>query len=297
MMVSGCRGAALTCALTAAAGAAIAGCGGDSEEPSTTVAERRGPSLASEPPRVFATRLAKLLETTRRRQECIALASISSRSRTKFPCPPDALTRSSMAGFEIVGVGEYGPGAIIDYRSGTAKEGAAIVLSVGVARAWAVNRFGVVTKPSTGTSDEESRDGFSAAVDAYLTAVRERDCKAFEAVTFVSQGSADKACETVLPTTRRLAKRLRVNPSAKPRYQGGNATYGFFALELPKPKPANVTISVIRDDTKSAKDEYLVLDATGSPTDAQQRRARAVAERQRENAANPKTSPSRKTSD
>lgn len=287
----------LSCACMASAGivaVAASACGGDGEEPSGANQPLPSESLAREPAQTFATRLAKLLETSTTKRDCGRLEAIGDRSAIEFPCPPGEGLRRSMTQFEVVGTEEYGTGAVVDYASGGSEDGAAMVLSIGAGRTWAVNRFAIITEPSTGTSDETSRAGFREAVDSYLTAVRERDCKAFAAVAVTVGVSSNRVCETAFRATRTLARSLRAEPAARPEYQGGNGTYGFFTLELRKPRPGRVTISAIRDRAKPS-DDYLVLDVAPSPTVAQQREAIEAIERQlRKRGEEPETSPSRK---
>jgi hypothetical protein len=275
--------------------AGVVGCGGDGggADGGGGTTEPRRFSAASEPPEVFAERMAKLLETTRTKRECAELDEIAARSLTQFSCPPSKSLSRSMARFEVVGVEEYGTGAIVDYASGDVRDGAAIVLFAAPDRNWAVSRFGVVTEPNTKTSDEESRAGFRKAVEDYLAAIRARDCKAFVAVAFTGDNSTEAACETIFPGTRVLAKRLSDNPASEPEYEGGNATYGFFRLETGKPTAASSTISVVADTADSASG-YVVLDTAPSVTIEQQREAIEGLRRSRERREEPERSPSRK---
>jgi hypothetical protein len=270
---------------------AVAGCGGEGD---SKAKEKQQFSAASEPPDAFAERMAKLLETTAKRKDCTELELINNRSLAGFPCPPDRALRKSMASFELLGAEEYGTGAVIDYKSGKARDGAAIVLIVGPDRQWGVTRFGVITKPSTETSDEESRDGFAKTVDMYLTAVRKRDCEAYMKATFTGEDTKPVICEIRFDGTKDLAKRLKTDPSAKPKYEGGNSTYGFYTLETAKPKPQNLTISVIKTTGKSAN-PFLVLDVASSPTAAYQRRVLKELKQQQKKGDRPEMSPSRKT--
>lgn len=297
-MLRGIRGrlAAGLCIVAATTAMAIvAGCGEDDE--TSAAGERAKPSAAFEPASVFVDRLAKLIETSRSRTDCSELDQINARSATRFTCPAAMDFRKSMERFKVVGIDEYGTGAVVDYKSGASKDGAAIALFVAPDRSWAVGRFGIYSKPSTDTSDEESRDGYAKAVEEFLTAVRERDCDTFVAVIFnANQEKKDAICKDSLPRTRFLAKRLEANPGAEPRYEGGNEAYGFYSLELPKPKPAaSFTISVAKAIAKGPR-PYVVLDATPAPTLDQRRAAQKALQKNQAapNAGQPETSPSRK---
>ncbi|HEX2162169.1 MAG TPA: hypothetical protein VHF88_10165 [Thermoleophilaceae bacterium] len=278
------------CAL--ALGPVAAACGSDGDD-GTAKSEPRI-AAASEPEDVFIERMAKLLETTSAKKDCAQLEEINVRSFTRFPCPPAKDLRKSMASFEVVDTEDYGTGAVIDYKSGKAEDGAAIVLFVAPDRNWGIGRFGLITEPSIGTSDEESRSGYAEAVDKYLDAVRDRDCAAFKEVTFHADADQAEICETSFAGTEDLAKRLKADPSAEPIYQGGNRTYGFFTLETSKPvPPENSTISVIR----AAGDSYLILDVAPSPTADEQRRVRQQLREQQRKGGPSSMEPSSKPSD
>jgi hypothetical protein len=261
--------AALAGLLAAAAGCGMAGCGGGDDE--SDAQQRPTIAIASEPPDSFIQRTAKLLETASRKRDCQPLEAVNSRSITRFDCPAPAKMRRSMGKFEIVGTGVYGTGAVIDYRSGAAKDGASVVLTVGPDRNWAIGRFGVGTDPSARTDDGDSRAGFEDAVDSYLGAVREQDCAAFFAVTVTVESDQKKACKSQLPATKPLQQRLKDDPAAKPSYEGGNAKYGFFTIETRKPDPTASTISVIRVEEDGEEDTYLVMDVAPAPTAAERR--------------------------
>jgi hypothetical protein len=270
-MFGGIQGrlSALMCA-GAAAAALAAGCGGDDE--STAKDEQVDVPAASEPAQTFIERMAKLIETTTKQKDCAELSTINVRSATQFPCPAPKALRNSMAKFEVVGAEEYGTGAVIDYKSGTIKDGAAITLSVSPDRNWGIGRFGIVTNPSTDTSDEKNREGYAKAADEFLKSIRDRDCDAYVAVTFNGDDKKEKVCKETFPSTKSMAKLLKSNPDAKPHYEGGNAAYGFYSLETAKPKPASVTFSIAKSTAKGPR-PFVVLDVTPSPTAAQQKKA------------------------
>jgi hypothetical protein len=265
------RWSAVVCLLATAtcAGWVVSGCG-ESDAGDGGGAERASlPPAANEPPAVFVRRLANLLETTEGKKQCEELNQITLRSYTGFPCPPPANLRKSMATFKMGAAAAYGTGGVVDYTSGGAKSGAAIVLTVDPSRRWSVMRFGIFGNPTVGTSDKDSKKGFDEAVDAYLKAVRERDCPGFSRVVLLS--AADKApCKGEFASTKKLANKMTRNPEAEPEYIGGNKTFGFYALETRRPVPANVTIGVAHLGPKAGR-PYQVLGASASPTAAEQR--------------------------
>lgn len=279
-------------ALLCACGVGLVGAGcGDGGDDDAAAQRKADYSMASESPRAFATRMAKLLETSTTREDCRQIDEINGRSLSRLRCPAGRAFRRSMSRFVIVGAKEYGTGAVVDYRSGATPDGAAIVLFVAPDRNWGIARFGVVTEPSTQTSDEQSRDGFRKAVDDYLEAIRERDCKAFAKVAFTGGASEAAVCDA-FPSTGALAKRMKSNPSARPKYEGGNRTYGFFSLETEEPTATNETISVIKASPGS-RPPYVVLDIAPSPTAAQQAATIQLLERG-QTQSEPSPSPSKK---
>lgn len=275
--------------------AVAAGCGSSDDE-STAKDEPVEVSAASEPVEPFITRMAKLVETSRTKKDCVELDAINARSLTRLPCPAPKELRSSMGKFEVVGAKEYGTGAVVDYKSGKIKDGAAILLYVAPDRNWAIGRFGLVSKPSTATTDEASRDGYKKAVDEFLASIRERDCDSYVAVTFNGDDKKDVICGETFPGTKKLAKLLKDNPNVKPRYEGGNAAYGFYSIEFPKPQPVNSTISIAKATAEGPR-PYVVLDITPSPTAAQQKQAQKAFKKGQQQGANPDMKPSSKPSD
>ena len=271
----------------------VSGCGDDQE---STAKNEPKFAAASEPVDAFITRMAKLLETSSVKKDCLQLNEINARSTTRFPCPPAKKLRKSMARFEIVGAEEYGTGAVVDYKSGKLEDGATIVLFVSPDRNWGISRFGVITKPSTRTSDDKSRVGSRRIATRYLKAVRESDCKTYKDVAFTGDVGEDTDCKISFGRLVSLAKRLKANRSAKLKYEGGNGTYGFYSLETQKPRPKNSTISVVKS-TDASGPAYVVMDVVPSPTAAEQRRVVAGYRRQQKNKANPGMEPSSKPSD
>lgn len=279
-------------------GATFAGCGGGEDESTADDRERAKVaekySAASESPRVFIKRTAKLLETASGKKDCAEIQDVNNHSLTRFPCPPPKALSRSMARFEVVGAEEYGTGAVVDYRSGQVDDGAAIVLFVAPDRRWGISRFGVTTDPSTESSDEDAREGYAEAVQDYLAAVRERDCKAFTAVVFLPGDKRD-VCDTTFALTKELGQRMKDFPSAKPKYEGGNASYGFYSIETRHPTVENMTISVVA--TGDSSKPYAVLDVAPSPPAEEQeliRRQFEQQQRSKQKPNQPTTSPSRK---
>jgi hypothetical protein len=289
------------CAAALLAAAALGGCGGDDDE---STAKDKQPakqiktfSAAGEPPEVFIERTARLLATVSEKKDCLELKDVNRHSLTRFPCPAPKSLRKSMASFEVVGSEEYGTGAVVDYKSGDVKDGAAILLFVAPDRKWGISRFGIITQPSTKTSDADNSEGYAKAVDDYLAAIRKRDCKAFAAVVFIPSESKQNVCKTTFALTEPLAKRMKDFPSAKPKYEGGNASFGFFSFETRHPDVESRTISVVA--TGGPAQRYLVLDVAPSPPAEELeaiRRQYQLQQKQKQKPDQPPSSPSRKAS-
>jgi hypothetical protein len=265
----------------------IAGCG-DSGADGTKVRSAT-PTPSNEPPGVFVTRLAKLLETTESKRQCDQLNGISVRSVMRFQCPPAEPVRKGMAGFRIAGSESFGTGGVVDYEAKSVEDTATAVLFVEPQRRWSVITLVGTGDRSVGTSDKENREGFDRTVDAYLEAVRTRDCKAFNA-SALTEGNAKEVCATEFATTTPLASLLKRAPKAEPAYMGGNSAFGFYSLEMkvappkakrskgskksqepaPKRVAVNLTIAVGKVETKSGP-SFLVLGVGSSPTAAEQR--------------------------
>jgi hypothetical protein len=270
----------------------VAGCG-DEDDGSATAKPKL--SAANEPPKIFINRIAKLIETSVRKRDCAQLDDFASRSFVRFECPSPKAFRRSMASFKVAGTAEYGTGAVVDYKSGQAKDGASILLFAGPDRKWGISRFGIIGEPTVGTEDEASRAGYEKALKGYLEAVESRDCDAYFGYIAPFGKTKKEICKQSFPSTASLAKKLKANASAEPQYRGGNARFGFYTLETSKPKPENVTISIVKATAKS--DSYAILDVAPSPTAADQRRVRAAAEKQRRKQAKQKSMSQSSTTD
>jgi hypothetical protein len=241
-------------ALVAVACALVAGCGGGDESEANLPAPKGSPEQ-------FAEQLAELLVKARAPQDCAPLRKIESRSFFQFQCPTSKQVRRSMAEFEVLEADNYGAGAVVDYKSGRAGDGASMVLFLSSNRLWSLTRFGIIAKESVGSDDSDNRAGFRKAVDGYLGAVRRRKCKDY--MEYALTSSDQSTCRVQFPVTKPLGDALKANPKTEPEYLGGNGTFGFFGVETRKPKPAYRTISVIKTAPGSLQ-PYLVMDAVST---------------------------------
>lgn len=258
------------------------GCGSD--DGNGAEQEKRAPhQAANEPPDVFANRLATLLATSRTKADCTDLEQINGRSIARFPCPAPPGLRRSMDRFELRRAAAYGTGAVIDYSSGDLPKGGSMLLFVGVDRAWAVARTGLVAGKTVGTGDDDSRKGYDTAVEEFLAAVRERDCDAYYRATFNGSKSKATVCKEDFPSTARLARRLATDPAAKPAYEGGNSVFGFYTLETAKPLPERVTLTLAEGDERSER-PFVVMNVTPTATRGEQLAVRREYERQKRKA-------------
>ena len=286
---TGRSGASRVCIAAIGIAALAAGCG-DSEDTANAPPKL---SAANEKPESFVKRVAKLLETTTAKKDCAQLKATLERSLVSFSCPPGKDLNQSMATFEVVDAEEYGAGAVVDYRSGAVEKGAAILLFATPSRTWAISQFGVATKPSVGTSDANSRPSYDVAVESYLRAIRTRDCAAFKKVTVVNLDPR-RICSLAFKRTTDTAKLLKRNPQAKPKYEGGNAAYGFYSFETTKPV-ANRTITVAGGRAIGAP-RSMVMSVTLSPTSADQRKVLEQLKKQQRNEPKPETPETPETS-
>ncbi len=243
--------------------ALVSGCGGDGDaNGSEEVSARR--AVVERQAAAFATRLANLIATSERKQDCDLLQEISSRSRTTFPCPAERDFRRSMARFEVTGTAAYGTGAVIEYKSGTVKDNASILLYVDPRGEWAVSRFGLLNEPAVGTSDDANEEGFKKAIDGYLNALNKRDCAAYNDFAYTGSTDEKKVCKTQFPATRTLSTLMSQDGRIDLRYLGGDRIYGFYALELDKPAPRRFTVSLTKTPGGSVE-PFVVLDVAEGP--------------------------------
>lgn len=259
---NGIRLSAILAAL-ALAGVLVAGCGGDDGDGQSPAAAQ---TPAERSPESFARQVGRLLAETKGKKDCGALEAINKRSIYEFTCPPVAEVRKSMARFEVLDTGAYGTAAVVDYKSGKARDGASMVLMRHPGGQWMVTRFGLLTESSVGSSDEESRPGFDKVVRRYLRAVEARDCKAYADFAVTSSAEPQTICRLEFPLTQKLATALKESGNPRPRYLGGNDSFGFYGLETDRPKPRYFTISVIKTVPGSLQ-PFLVLDVADGPVE------------------------------
>lgn len=224
------------------------GCGGDSDADAgggETPAGERAPD-AKQSPAAFARELADLIADTTERKDCKPLDAITLRSTYRFECPSPETVRADMAFFEVTKAVRYGTGAVLEYKSETARQGGTMILFLGPDREWGLSHFKLVTESPADSSDADSRAGYAHATRNYLRAVRERDCKRFTDYAAIQSPTPEAACKVELPGTKLLARLLRRNPDSEPVYLGGSEDFGFFRLELERPTPAYVTLTVFK---------------------------------------------------
>jgi hypothetical protein len=243
-----------------------AGCGDDGDADAESggetaaAAQLRDPK---QPPEAFARELAKLVADTLTRKDCEGLDAINARSLYRFQCPSPDNVRTELAFFKVLDAASFGTGAVVDYKTEQAPRGASMVLFLGPNREWGLSHFGLIRQDTAESSDADSREGYAEAMNGYLEAVRERDCKGYTRYAAILADDVKAACKPELKAATRLTQLLNRN-RAKPRYLGGNGTYGFYRLTLSKPTPTHLTFSVIRTPKGSLR-PYLVQPATFAP--------------------------------
>lgn len=222
----------------------------------TVAPPAKGPS-----PKELATQLGGVLGAAKTREDCKPIEQVNRRSPFKFGCPPTRQSRAAMRKLEVLGAAVYGGGAVVDYRTGGGED-AAMVLLLDEDSRWVVSRFGLLAKPSAQTSDEDSRAAFDRTIDTYLRAVRTRDCALFieHAATLTSKRAI--VCGDEFEQTKPLADILKRNRGAEPEYYGGNSSFGFYRLPLPRSGNKSMTFSVFKQPTGSG---YVVLNGIPGP--------------------------------
>ena len=219
---------------------------------------------AKQPPEAFARELADLVADTVFRKDCKRLNAINARSVLRFECPSPENVRSDLAFLEVRDAASYGTGAIVDYRSQEAPRGASMLLFLNPNREWGVSHFGLIIEASAESSDEDSRAGYAEAIAGYIEAVREQDCKGYTQYAAIQADDRKAACEGELTRANPLTQLLKRNRDSKPEYLGGSARYGFYGLEVDKPKPAYLNFSIFRTPDGSLR-PYLVTPPTFGP--------------------------------
>jgi hypothetical protein len=237
----------------------MVGCGdGDGD---TTATAQAGPPPKGSPAAV-AQKLLSVVESAKTNADCKPVRPIIVRSAQKIVCPP-LPQLGVVTDFQIVGGAAYGTGAVVDYKTAKRPEGASMTMFRAPDGKWGVSRFGLLYEPSVGTSDESNREDYEKVVSAYLNAVRDRDCDAFIENAVTNPKARVPTCRGEFMRTMWLAKALRANPGATPRYLGGNEVFGFYGLQLDQPKPLNVTIDMVKT-TKGAAVPFIVMGANRS---------------------------------
>jgi hypothetical protein len=243
-------------------------CGGDDDADADrgsgeTPAAARLPE-PRQTPAAFAREFADLVAESVTKRECKQLNAINLRSVYRFPCPAPENVRSDLAFLELRDAASYGTGAVVDYKSQESPRGATMLLFLGPDRQWGISHYGLVTDAPAESSDEESRDGYAEAIAGYLKAVRERDCKGYTQWAAILAEDVKAACKGELERSKLLTKLLRGDPSSKPQYLGGSASYGFYRLEIRKPRRAYMTFTVFTTPKGSLR-PYLVQPPTFAP--------------------------------
>jgi hypothetical protein len=251
---------------------ALSGCGGGGDESSTGAKAPGGATTTKAvvqpdaPPEAVAKLLMRTVAKAKSKDDCAAAYPINLRSTHKFPCPPLA-GAPPVKDFEVVNSAEYGPGAVLDYTSERAPDGAAMVMFRGSDGKWGVSRFGILTEEaSVPSSDAASRQGFAGAAKDYLDAMRAKDCRAYTSVV-VANGTEDRApCRQAFDEkTNPVARALVKGQAEKPRYTGGNEFFGFLEVDVHGSETKSVTIVAIKTVAGSAR-PFMVLSGHPGPS-------------------------------
>jgi hypothetical protein len=243
------------------------GCGDDDGEDAGQATAAAGVPAPKQSPEAFARELANLISETARKRDCKPLDAINARSLYRFPCPSPEPVRGNFAFLEVLDSATHGTGAVVDYKSEESPRGASMVLYQAPDREWGISHFGLFTEASAESDDTASRGGYDEAITGYLQAVRERDCDNYTEYAAMGDVKAEDlpaACRRAMPATKRLGATLRANRGTKPIYLGGSDTYGFYRLELEKPKPLYLHFTVFKTPEGTLR-PFLVQTPTFAP--------------------------------
>ena len=242
------------------------GCGGDDAESSGDGGAQSDEAAAVER---FVDRTAKIMRQARGPAYCKRLDPINARSTSRLACPTNPDLRKSLATFDTTGADTYGTGAVVDYTSGAAQDGASVILTKNSDGQWAITKFGLVYGKTVGTGDKPSRQAFDKAVTTLMRAVRDRNCKLYYGLTVVQPADPKNACapDGGFGQTKSLARALRESPDPEPAYVGGNRAFGFYRLALTRPKPRHETISVVRT-APGSQPAAAILQVSPAPAEA-----------------------------
>jgi hypothetical protein len=239
------------------------GSGDDSEDAAMTTTVPKG--FVKGTPQELATDLAAALATTDSERNCKELQRINDRSAVDFPCAVPRELRTSMKKFKVDDVETYGSAAVVNYTSGAAPDGASMLMYVQhPQRRWTLGRFGLLNGRDETVDKADARAGYDKALGAYLKAVRERDCKLYSDYASALDDSATVECREDFKSTIELANLLKKNRDTEPDYLGGSDRYGFYTLDLKRPKPTPLVITTMRGSMQDLR-PYRVLSVGPAP--------------------------------
>lgn len=211
----------------------------------------------------YVKRVTRVLATSPNKLKCLRMTPFNSAASVPIPCPFPKKARQSLKRFAVTDSAVYGAGAVVDYTSGDAPNGASVVLVRRPTGDWAISRFGLVGGPTVGTDDGPSRVGFDKGLAGYLDSARKGSCKQYDAfVLSAYEGNRKHICKKELRQTRALVKTF---PKLAKRYVGGNSQFGFYLMTASKPESIRRTVIVVKVDGDSGS-PYQVLDSVPAPT-------------------------------
>jgi hypothetical protein len=254
--LAACVAAAIACAPLAAAGCG----GGDS-------ADAEGPTgLQTEPARLIGT-VMRVASEAKNKRDCKEVDAINKRSQLQIVCPPESKQqRATNRAAKMTRAAVYGDAAVVEYTAPDAKGGASIVLYRDPSRRWTVAQWGLAYPGAVGTENENG-DDTREAVDRYLAAVKDRDCKAFNRYAATYSRTLKEICKTEFAVTEQVAKVLKADPNVEVEYVGGNEAFAFYRLTADRPQPIAYTISTAKTPERSSW-PHLVLDLAPAPLDS-----------------------------
>lgn len=141
-----------------------------------------------------------------------------------------------LKGFDVLATAAYGTGGVIDGVAGAQGEKSEIALLLALDSDRRFKLFAIGAGDPRGTIGATQADpaAFDSAVAGAIDAIRRGDCAALYSLSHptLAPGASDEATFCTQYQNNRFQETLRASPNATPLRLGGNAFYGFYALNL-----------------------------------------------------------------
>lgn len=141
-----------------------------------------------------------------------------------------------LEGFDVLATAAYGTGGVIDSVAGAQGEKSEIALLLALDSDLRFKLFAIGAGDPGGTIGTTQPDpaAFDSAVAGAIDAIRRGDCAALYSLSHptLAPGASDEATFCAQYQNNRFQEALRARPDSAPLRLGGNAFYGFYALNL-----------------------------------------------------------------